>query len=270
MLDILVGALTGYLFGSIPTAYILVKRLYGIDLRTRGTRNVGALNTKRSTGSGKMGLIVALLDMAKGVVGMYAAWLACYYFGLVSTPLAPPPLWDSAPLGVYVAGFFAVLGHCYPVWLGFRGGKGLATAAGVVLVANPMLVILWLMVWFCAMVAWGMYALADLFSSALSPILAFLLGYEGPAFLLFVGVCAIVFIRFVPRIPSIVDGSEPVLFSFTTEKRARSKIKKHNKKARKKYLVGWYCWRVLSGIFSCSLSAPIFLVAFPRHISLGN
>jgi glycerol-3-phosphate acyltransferase PlsY len=120
MKDIIAVAL-GYLFGSAPFAFLLARRR-GVDLRRAGSGNVGAANVLRT--SGVPDAVVALcLDAAKGAVAV-----------LVAQRLSDGP---ATPVA---GGLAAVIGHIYPVWLGFRGGKGVATAAGVFVVLAPLAV----------------------------------------------------------------------------------------------------------------------------------
>ena len=120
MEDIIAVAL-GYLAGSVPFAFLLARRR-GVDLRRAGSRNVGAANVLRT--SGVTDAVLAMcLDAGKGAVAV-----------LVAQRLSDGP---AAPVA---GGLAAVIGHIYPVWLGFRGGKGVATAAGVFLVLVPLAV----------------------------------------------------------------------------------------------------------------------------------
>jgi len=114
----LVGAFAaGYLAGSVPFG-LLVARLFGLqDLRSVGSGNIGATNVLR-TGHRAAAALTLALDLAKGLA---AAWLGAQFGGLAAA----------------AAGCGAVIGHCFPVWLGFRGGKGVATAFGVLLGWNP-------------------------------------------------------------------------------------------------------------------------------------
>jgi glycerol-3-phosphate acyltransferase PlsY len=109
----------GYLLGSIPFAFVLSRRLRGIDIRRSGSGNVGAANVLRTSGVPAAVLVMAL-DMAKGAgsVIVVQRWLGG----------------EAAPAA---AGVAAVVGHIYPVWLHFRGGKGVATACGVFTVLTP-------------------------------------------------------------------------------------------------------------------------------------
>ncbi len=115
-----------YLLGSIPTGYLLVRFFRHEDVRSTGSGNIGATNVARSGGKG-LGIATLVLDALKGVVAVtFAAHMA------QSTGF--PNGYDLEAL----AGLFAVLGHMFTVWLGFRGGKGVATALGVFLALMPM------------------------------------------------------------------------------------------------------------------------------------
>ncbi|MDF2857462.1 MAG: glycerol-3-phosphate acyltransferase [Neobacillus sp.] len=115
--------IAAYLIGSIPTALIVGKLVFGVDIRDHGSKNPGATNTLRVLGK-TSAIIVALIDVAKGT----AAAMLPLVFNLDVDPL--------------YFGLIAVAGHCFPIFAGFRGGKAIATTAGTLLVANlPLLVI---------------------------------------------------------------------------------------------------------------------------------
>lgn len=109
--------LAAYLIGSIPTALLVGKYLFNVDIREHGSKNPGATNTLRVMGK-KAALIVLLVDVAKG---MFAASL---------------PLFTGAPIEPLYTGLIAVIGHCFPIFAGFRGGKAIATTAGTLLIAD--------------------------------------------------------------------------------------------------------------------------------------
>ena len=124
---IILSALIGYLLGSINTSIIIGKFFYKTDVREHGSGNAGATNTLRTLGKGAA-IAVVLGDFFKGVI----ACLICRYaFGEVSVG-------SGVYLGEYVAGMFAVLGHNWPVYFGFKGGKGVMTSFAVVLVFSPL------------------------------------------------------------------------------------------------------------------------------------
>jgi len=117
----------GYLLGSIPVGYLLVKMFRHEDIRSVGSGNIGATNVLRSGGKG-LGAATFLLDVVKGAA---AVWLGTL---LASYLLPNLPFRDAQA----IAAVSAVLGHMFPVWLRFRGGKGVATGFGVFLVAAPL------------------------------------------------------------------------------------------------------------------------------------
>ena len=130
----IVFVVIGYLLGSISFAVLLVRAIAGKDIRSEGSGNAGATNVLRAHGK-KLALVVALLDVAKGAAAVLLVRL-----------VTADPFWGSA------AGVAAVLGHVFPVFYGFRGGKGVATAVGAFLVLAPLALLCCLAV-FVAIVA---------------------------------------------------------------------------------------------------------------------
>ncbi len=133
MFFFVLSGIIGYLIGSVPTAFLLVRWKSNVDIRNTGSGNVGALNSFQVTRSKLIGGIVLLLDASKGAA---AVLLVSGFFG------------EQLPIQA-TAGVAAVAGHNFPVWLRFKGGRGLATAAGVMaLIAWPFVVVwgaLWLL-----------------------------------------------------------------------------------------------------------------------------
>jgi len=118
--------LISYLLGSVPFG-LLIGKLNGIDVRSVGSGNIGATNLLR-VGGKLLGLLTLVLDFSKGVIAVYI------------THLYEPSMLNFAAIA-------AVLGHIYPIWLGFNGGKGVATAAGVLLCLNPSIFLVALIAW---------------------------------------------------------------------------------------------------------------------------
>jgi len=148
-------ALMAYLLGSIPTGY-LVARAKGIDIRTVGSGNIGATNAMRALGK-PAGIFVLLMDALKGYVAcavlppLILNWLAPHFSGLFRYFQDEPV---ELQIRFYVvAGIFAVLGHNYTCWLKFKGGKGIATSAGVYLALSPWAVLIAAVVFLLALVA---------------------------------------------------------------------------------------------------------------------
>lgn len=115
----LLGGVLGYLIGSLPLGYLVARRWAGVDLRRVGSGNVGATNVLRVSGP-SLGILVMAVDMAKGIAAV-----------TVAGPVA------QSAAGPVAAGVAAVAGHMFPIWLGGRGGKGVATACGVFAVLAP-------------------------------------------------------------------------------------------------------------------------------------
>jgi glycerol-3-phosphate acyltransferase PlsY len=131
-------ALIGYLLGSIPFGLVLGRFFKVEDLRTIGSGNIGATNALR-TGNKKFAIAVLLGDGLKGVVAVLLAWLIAHKIG--------GDTWPHAPL---IAGLAAIIGHIFPVWLKFKGGKGVATAAGIIMVLHWPTGLACLLVWLVA------------------------------------------------------------------------------------------------------------------------
>jgi glycerol-3-phosphate acyltransferase PlsY len=168
----IVVAIIAYLLGSIPFGYILVRVFTGADVRAQGSGNIGATNVART---GKKGLAIAtlVLDAAKGAL---AVVVADVIHGLT---LPPEPQLYFVPIEVLegqryglmaVAALFAILGHMYPVWLKFKGGKGVATGLGVFLALAPKAVLI-VLVFFLIIVAITRYvSLGSIAAAALFPL----------------------------------------------------------------------------------------------------
>ena len=180
--------LAGYGLGSIPFGLILTRYAGAGDLRQIGSGNIGATNVLR-TGRKGLALTTLLLDLAKG--GLPAALGYAWY----------------GPDVAVLAGAGAIVGHCFPIWLGFRGGKGVATAAGVVLGLTP-LVFLLILVGF-VVVVWltRWVSLGSITAAALAPLLAWLLGHVQPAEL-YLAVAALIVVKHRENIGRLLRGQE--------------------------------------------------------------
>lgn len=150
-----------YLLGSIPFGYLLVRVFRHEDIRKTGSGNIGATNVARSGAKG-LGILTLVLDALKG-------FLAVIIAQRISEPYGFPQAYDIAA----AAALAAVLGHCFPVWLSFRGGKGVATALGVFLALVPLTVVFYLLGIFLVVVLFTRYvSLASILAAALFPIFA--------------------------------------------------------------------------------------------------
>lgn len=150
MQSVFVSILVGYLLGSIPSGY-LVAKCRGVDIRQHGSGNIGATNVFRTLGR-PWGILVFILDVLKGVIAVQLV-MAVLPFDLFLQQCATylpghqPPVWHpNANLGI-LAGLGCFLGHCFPIWLGFKGGKGVATGAGILIGLAPMAAAIGLAIW---------------------------------------------------------------------------------------------------------------------------
>jgi acyl phosphate:glycerol-3-phosphate acyltransferase len=154
-MTLLISIFGGYLFGSIPTAYLIVRRSEGIDIRNTGSGNVGAFNSYDVTKSKRIGIIVGLLDGLKGFI-----------VALVAGQLLGGSFWNQS-----AALCGALIGHNYPIWLRFRGGRGLAPAAGGMFALGISYTIVWCVTWVVAFRSGKDILKANIIAIILSPII---------------------------------------------------------------------------------------------------
>ena len=186
----LIALTAGYLLGSIPFAYLLARRHRGIDLRRAGSGNVGAANLLRTT-TKKIGASAMVLDVGKGIASVLVAQRI-----------------DPGATGSTVAGVAAVLGHIYPVWLGFKGGKGVATMCGVFAILAPAATAI-ASACLLLTVAWTRYvSLGSVIASVLLGPLAYLTGAPAITVIGAVIVAGIVVERHRSNLSRVMAGVE--------------------------------------------------------------
>lgn len=187
-MEILFAALLGYAFGSIPFGLILTKFAGLGDVRQQGSGNIGATNVLR-TGNKGLAAATLLLDLAKGFVPVGLAWA-----------------WFPDWVGVTALG--AILGHCFPIWLGFKGGKGVATLAGVCFGVGWQVGLVYAIIWLGLLAAFRISSLAGLAAAICAPIAAWTFGFEGVVpYLIAVALLIIVLHR--SNIGRLLGGTEP-------------------------------------------------------------
>ncbi|HVM46992.1 MAG TPA: glycerol-3-phosphate 1-O-acyltransferase PlsY, partial [Candidatus Acidoferrum sp.] len=162
--------LTAYLLGSIPTGFV-VARAKGVDIRTVGSGNIGATNVFRILGK-TAGALVLLADAAKGWL---AVFVADRFFAGWGSPGAGPARLEWFSIG---AGIAAILGHNYTCWLRFKGGKGVATSAGVLVALVPLALLVGLGIWIVIFAATRYVSLASISASLALPFAVWVLGYS--------------------------------------------------------------------------------------------
>jgi len=182
--------LFAYLLGSIPTGYIL-GYLSGVDVRKAGSGNVGATNVARVAGK-KLGLLTLVGDAAKGII----------------------PVWLARRLGMDVdaaalAAFAAFLGHLFPVFLNFQGGKGVATALGALLGLAPAATGALLLVFLIVIAATRIVSLASMIAAAAAPVAVWLFGYPPIVIGLTVAMALLIIWRHQHNIQRLMSGAEP-------------------------------------------------------------
>lgn len=169
-MGVILAVVIGYLIGSISFSYVFVQRIKKVDVRSVGSGNAGATNTRRVLGT-KWAVVVLLLDVLKGMV---AVWLG-FFFQWAASAILPGFLSLSQVDGLAPAlgGLAAVLGHNWPVYFGFRGGKGVATAIGVISVLVFFPAIYVGIIAIAAIAVTGYVSLGSLLFAVLTPVAVF-------------------------------------------------------------------------------------------------
>ncbi len=189
-------ALLAYLFGSLPTGF-LVAKAKGVDIRTVGSKNMGATNVFRVLGKGP-GILVLLVDALKGA-------LAVLLLPLLFARLAPQAATVGLPL---TAALCAVLGHNYTCWLGFKGGKGVATSAGVLAALVPGAFLVTISVWVVVFAFSRYVSLASVCAAAALPVATALLRAQLPIVCLTLALGLLAIWKHKPNIERLVKGTE--------------------------------------------------------------
>jgi acyl phosphate:glycerol-3-phosphate acyltransferase len=188
-----------YLLGSIPFGLLIVKAFGGPDIRAIGSGNIGAANVARNAGK-FAGILTLLLDVGKGYA---AVWLAGYFtHGNIR--------W------MMIAAVCAVIGHIFPIWLGFKGGKGVATGLGVFLPICWQAVAAGVFLWLAVVIFWRYSSLSSISAAVALPLFVYLLyapGHAPPEYVTLgtVVISVLVLIKHRPNIARLIAGEEPRL-----------------------------------------------------------
>lgn len=189
-----------YLLGSIPTGFLLLRAFRHQDIRTVGSGNIGATNVLRSGGKG-LGAATFLLDVLKGAAAVWMGALAFRHLAIASPPRDVEAL----------AALFAVIGHMFPVWLGFRGGKGVATGFGVFLVAVPWAALSAIGVFAVMLAITRFVSLSSIIAAASFPVFAWFMvtGYRPPFFMAVqIVVSLLIILKHHQNIRRLLSGTE--------------------------------------------------------------
>jgi acyl phosphate:glycerol-3-phosphate acyltransferase len=201
VIDLTLKVLLSYLLGSVVGSLLIGGLRGGVDIRTLASGNAGATNALRTQGK-SFAMWVLLIDIVKGWVATRVIAQLTFMAGGSDPLLAwAPPL----------CGIAVIVGHVYPVWYGFRGGKGVATLVGVVLGLGPWLLIPLLVTWLVTAMLFGFIGLASMVATVSLPVAVAVTHVEPAAPLLTFGVCAVVLIVFTHRsnIARMQAGKEP-------------------------------------------------------------
>lgn len=181
-----------YLFGSFPSGYILLKLFGKKDIREHGSGNVGAMNALRTSKSKSVAIVVLIFDLLKGAL---PTWIALYQLEL-----------DQSLFLILLGGL--VLGHLFPVWLKFKGGRGLAVAAGALLVINYNLVLIWLFIWALFFTLLRKHIVASMVATLILPVVVFFTKdyfFSDHILVLTLIVCIMIFQRHLDRLPDVLE-----------------------------------------------------------------
>ena len=196
-----------YLAGSVPFSFLVARAISGKDVRLEGSRNVGATNVARTAGR-RAGVLALFLDLVKGyAVVALARWIVSQPAWPFAAGVRP---WESREMWIAMAGLVAVFGHMFPVWLRFHGGKGVATAAGVILALDARVFLASLIVFAIVVLLSRMVSLASILTAASIPLLFRFIAHEAPFWriIISIGISLAVILKHHSNIARLAKGSE--------------------------------------------------------------
>jgi glycerol-3-phosphate acyltransferase PlsY len=201
--EVLLKAVLAYLLGSIVGSLVVGRLRGGVDIRQAGSGNAGGTNALRTQGK-VFAFWVLLIDIGKG-------WVATGLLAVTRIPEIATAPWHWRVWSVAACGIAVMLGHVYPLWHGFRGGKGVATLVGAVLGASPLLLVPMLAVWLLAVMLFGFVGLASILGAVAYAVAVAANGVEPRAPLFTFAVLSAVLIAFTHRrnIARMLAGTEP-------------------------------------------------------------
>lgn len=221
MLSLIVVILISYLIGSIPTSLWVGKLFKGIDIREHGSGNAGATNTFRILGW-QPGIGVLAIDFMKGFAAAW--WVSNLAYIIGSGPVAIIPNWDINPFLMILCGVTAVIGHMFPLYAGFEGGKGMAAASGMLVAIEPFSVVIAAGVFLIVMITTRFVSLASLVAAFIYPltllVLRFVFRLHIDGSVLILGAFIGLFIIYMHRenIRRLINGTENRIGSFKPAK----------------------------------------------------
>ena len=188
-----------YLIGSFPTAYLVVRKWASKDVTQLGSGNIGTMNVHRATENKGLTVLVLLCDMAKGAVAILLARIL-----LGSSPAAP-----------VLTAAAVILGHNYSIYMGLKGGRGLATAAGTLVVFNPLILLIWIVIWIPPFLISKILVVGTLTATILTPVVTYILMVTQTLQVTHIDVVfaavitLIVLLRHITKVKKLIEGTEP-------------------------------------------------------------
>jgi glycerol-3-phosphate acyltransferase PlsY len=182
--------IASYFIGAIPTGVVLAKAFSGKDIRQEGSGNIGATNVTRVLGK-KLGALTLVGDLLKGFLPV---WIGSYLVSSLNV--------------VCLMGCAAFLGHLFPVYLKFKGGKGVATALGVFLYLSPIVILIEIIIFVFVVGIWKYVSLGSLIAAASMPLLLLIIGPPKPVVLLSMAFALLIFTKHKANIQRLLSGTE--------------------------------------------------------------
>lgn len=196
MTELILKVFASYLLGSLIGSLIVGRLRGGVDIRTLGSGNAGGTNALRTQGKA-FALWVMLIDMGKGIVATRViAPLSLQALGLEHSSAAAGDWREWLPVA---CGLAAIIGHIYPLWHGFRGGKGVATFVGVLFGVEPLLLLVVVLAWLIVVMLFGFVSLASMVSTAAVPLCVSIGGLQPQTPLLAFGVAVTLLVAYTHR-----------------------------------------------------------------------
>lgn len=196
----ILDAIIAYLLGSISFSVIFSKKIAGIDIREEGSKNAGTTNVLRTVGK-KAAALTLICDILKGVIAV----LIGYAISFITKDL-------NAALLVQIAGIFAIIGHTFPVFFKFKGGKGIATSLGILLLVNYQIGLICLVFWLIIVIFTRMVSLGSIMAAILFPVLTIFIAQnylvEGNYIIFGIVVAVLVVFNHRSNVKRILEGKE--------------------------------------------------------------
>lgn len=189
-MKLLLIALIAYFIGSISSSYIISKTRYKEDIRTKGSGNAGSTNMLRTYGLAPA-LLTLIIDIGKGYLAVFIASLF------------------NEPYGIYLAGIMVVIGHCFPLALRFRGGKGVATSGGVLIYHMPLFIPIGVVVFFAMNYAFRLMSLTSIVIALLALVFAIVFYWSNTSLVIMVAALVVlILVRHKDNIKRLIKGEE--------------------------------------------------------------